>query len=406
MPDRRPRLSLCIPTRNRPACAQRTLVDLLGNPRRDVEIIFADNSDAALSLAAFAATVDDPRLTYLPPADRGLSMPANWTRAVAACRGDWIVVIGDDDFFDLDMVGCLDAIEARATDVDCIGWNRLSFAWPDSRRIPGNMALQLGNRAAETPRAQFFDRLFGWRGASHVPSSAYSIYHGAVRRDLVEKIARRYGDLFEHAVVDYEWSCKLAVDATRFLYVERPFSVAGVSAESNSAAAGDFTRSRANHRAMIAEHGAGEEASEWISGFPFGPHLGVAGCILGVQHWFKQKYGVDYGGWQENFVKALVRDCENGDGRDGFDQQVVACRSALAAFEDGRWLAEFRPCYRSRKQAQALTGLRGGTLYIDETVADTPAQALRFVRQIVEPFESLTFLIEPADRPSTTASFA
>lgn len=406
MPDRRPRLSLCIPTRNRRACAQRTLVDLLGNPRRDVEVVFADNSDDAASLAAYAATIDDPRLIYLPPEGRALSMPENWSRAVAACRGDWIAIIGDDDFFDLDMVDCLDAIKPQAADVDCIGWNRLSFAWPDSRHTPGNMALQLGNRAVETSRAEFFDRLFGWRGASHVPSSAYSIYHGAVRRDLVETIAARYGQLFEHPVVDYEWSCKLAVEANRFLYVERPFSVAGVSADSNSAAANDFARSQANYHALIVEHGPGEEASRWMSGFPFGPHLGVAGCILGVQHWFRQKYGLAYDDWQESFLKALVRDCENGKSRQAFEQQVAACRAALAGFEDGRWLSAFQPRYRSRAQARAFTGLRGATLYIDETVADTPAEALRFARQIVGPLDALTYHVEPAHRPLSTASFA
>jgi hypothetical protein len=395
-----------VPTRNRKACAHRTIVDLLSNPRRDIEIIVADNSDDILSLAAVIAATEDPRLIYLPPTGRALSMPENWSRAVQACSGDWIAVIGDDDFLDLDLVDCLSAIEARAPDIDCVGWNRLSFAWPDSRRTPGNIALQLGNRAVETSRAAFFDTLFGWRGASHVPASAFSIYHGAVRRDLVDRITGRYGGLFEHAVVDYEWSCKLAVEATRFVYVERPFSVAGVSAESNSAAANDFARSQVNYRLLIAQHGAGEDASGWMEGFAFGPRVGVAGCILGVQHWFKQKYGVVHDDWQENFLKALVRECENGGDAQSFNQQVAACRAALEVFDDGRWLPSFQPRFRSRTQARAFTGLRGQTLFIDEAVAETPCEAMRLARQIVGPLETLSLLFAPSSGPVATASFA
>ena len=54
-----PALSVCVPSRNRQHTFQQTIRDLLASPRRDVEFVFADNSDDPTIADDFMAGIDD-----------------------------------------------------------------------------------------------------------------------------------------------------------------------------------------------------------------------------------------------------------------------------------------------------------------------------------------------------------
>jgi glycosyltransferase involved in cell wall biosynthesis len=393
------RLSICVPSRNRQRYFQQTIVDLLDSARTDVEFVFADNSDDPSLMDGFVAGLVDPRIVYLPSAPEALTMPDNWERALKAASGDWVVFIGDDDYVDPDLVSLIDAVSLRAVNVDVIGWSRLTFKWPDFRAHPGNMCIQLGNRAATFSRQQVIDTLFRWRRASHVPSSPFSIYHGALRRSLIDRFLTLYGRMFEHDVVDYECACKVAVNAGHIVYLERPLSVLGVCPSSNSAAANDYQQSAANYRALVKAQGRGEEGSFWMGDFPFGSHLGVAGCIIAVQHWFKEKYDFPVDGWQESFIGALERECANATSEKTFSLQADACRRALSRYRNGQYLDQFRPVYTVRDKVAAFTGMAGNTLFIDEAAAQTPALAQRLAGQIVDAAENIQFELRDHSGP-------
>ncbi len=69
----RPRLSICVPSRNRQTWFAQTINALLENPRDDLEFVFADNSDDATIMAdVIKAHRDDPRVVFLPPARRSI----------------------------------------------------------------------------------------------------------------------------------------------------------------------------------------------------------------------------------------------------------------------------------------------------------------------------------------------
>lgn len=392
------KLSICVPSRNRQVYFQQTIRDLIANPRADVEFVFADNSDDPRIMNDFMAGLSDPRIRYLPAEDRCLQMEDNWERTVDAARGDWVAVIGDDDYLDPDLAGLIRETEARAPETEAIGWIRLTYKWPGFRPYAGNMNVSLTNRALKFPHALLVQRLFQWDQASHMPANPFGIYHGAVRMDVARKMRARYsGRFFEHPVVDYEFSCKLLHSARHMVYLEQPFSVLGTCADSNSAAANNFKKSLENYEELMRATGGGEEKSHWMAGFPFRGHIGIAGSIMGVQHWFKTKYRYPVDGWEENFVRALAEDCRHSQSREAFDLQVELCTRALADWKGGRLLQRFNPSYVERQNVPAYTGIHEHLLYIDEDIgcAETPAEVYAVVRQIVTRPQDIAYEFGP-----------
>jgi glycosyltransferase involved in cell wall biosynthesis len=398
-----PRLSICVPSRNRQIYFQHTIRDLLRNPRGDIEIVAADNSDDPAIMNAFMATRADPRLRYLPSTDRCLPMEDNWERVLEAATGDWIVVIGDDDYVDPDLADILAGIALRAPQTEMVGWARLTYKWPGFREFAGNMTLPLTNRVTRYPQQALVDRLFRWEQATHMPANPFTIYHGAVRRDFAQALKARYGGRhFEHPVVDYEFGCKVVNSARHLVYVERSMSVLGTCPESNSAAANNFEKSLENYETLIRETGGGEEMSALMGDFPFRGHLGIAGAIMSVQHWFKTKYRFPVDGWEANFARALALDCRHSESRRAYDLQVELCRRALSGWRRGRFLEHFQPVYIERRNIPAYTGMKDGYLYVDERIggAETPGRLHDIVKQIIGRPDDLVYAL---GEPKTTS---
>ena len=390
----RPRLSICVPSRNRQVYFQQTIRDLIRDPDPDIEFVFADNSDDPRIMDEFIAGIDDPRVQYLRSEDRCLAMEDNWERTAAAARGEWISIIGDDDFIDTSLCGILAEIQRQAPETECVGWSRLVYRWPNYRPTPGNIAVQTGNKAFRFPREQLIGGMFRWENAGRVPSDPFTIYHGAVRRGMLDKIHATFGRRhFEHPVVDYEYACKIIHSARHLVYLQRPISVLGACQESNSAAVNNFEKSIENYETLLQETGGGAEASEWMRGFPFKAHLGLAGCVMGTQHWFKSKYSFPVEGWEKNFVVALAKDCSFSETRRAFDLQVELCRRTLADWRGGAYLKFFEPCYVEKADLPAYTGLSGDALYLDDRIGDacTPAEVFAIVRAIIDRPEDISY---------------
>lgn len=117
-PDRRdpgPALvSIAIPTFNRAHVIERALCSALEQTHRHLEIVISDNasSDATPQLCAAIAARDDRVRVLRRPRNSGPI--ANFNAAVAACRGDFILLLADDDWLAPDYVErCLLALHAR-----------------------------------------------------------------------------------------------------------------------------------------------------------------------------------------------------------------------------------------------------------------------------------------------------
>lgn len=389
-----PKLSIGVPSRNRQPYFQQTIRDLIRDPRPDLEFVFADNSDDPTIMNDFMAGINDPRVRYIPSIAETLPMQDNWERVMEATTGNWITFIGDDDYVDPAVVNIIEQIVARRPGADVIGWSRLNYKWPDYRPFPGNLPLSLKSIVQTVRRDEIIKDMFQWRGCSFVPAVPFSIYHGAVARSAMERVKSTYcGRYFEHPTVDIDCSLKLIFTAKEFVYITRPISVLGATASSNSAAVGRFDKALKIYENFVKEKGNAFEDGDVMAVFPFKSNLGVASSILSAQHWFKNKYGVEIDGWEENFALALAKDCGNAIERKGFDRHVELCRHAFSTWKSGKYLSAFTPRFIEREKAGVFTGLKDTTLYIHEDIANcqTPAELYAIVQDIILPMNELVF---------------
>lgn len=388
----RPKLSICVPSRNRQDCFQQTIVDLIANPRADIEFVVADNSDDPTIMDGFIAGLRDARIRYLPSEDRPLPMGDNWERTVAAATGDWVSVIGDDDYIDPDLVDQITEIESRDAAVDAIGWNRAAFQWPSARTEEKSIPFSLTNRIMRHTKDQLERRLFGWAASTYMPQCPYGIYHGAVPRRTLDRIASGFsGRFFEHPTIDYDFLHKLVSSSSNFAYINRPMSILGVAAASNSAAIGDTARlARAveDHRRV---YGDTFYETTCAAGFPFLITCGIAGNIMAAQVWFKERYGFAYDGWQENFTRAATLECSLWKDRDGFDRHVAGIEAAFRAWEGGRYLPLFQPRFTGPVEGATFWGVLDNHLYISQSVAgsETPHAFYRVLQDILPAFADM-----------------
>lgn len=91
-----PRVSVIIPTYNRAQFISSAIGSVLSQTYRDFELIVVDDGSTDGTDKVVAA-FDDPRLIYLPQANRGRSNARN--KALASARGDYIAFLDSDDLY-------------------------------------------------------------------------------------------------------------------------------------------------------------------------------------------------------------------------------------------------------------------------------------------------------------------
>jgi len=125
------KFSVLLPTRNGAQYLRETIASVLSQPYQDMELVVSDNASNEETQAIITSFAGDPRLTAIRH-EHVLPVTDNWNRALEASRGDYLVMIGDDDCL---MPGFFDTLEAaidRHGGPDCITYNGFSFVFPDS----------------------------------------------------------------------------------------------------------------------------------------------------------------------------------------------------------------------------------------------------------------------------------
>ncbi|MCD2173720.1 glycosyltransferase family 2 protein [Rhizobium sp. C4] len=393
-----PVLSICVPSRNRQLYFRQTIDALLQSERDDVQFVFVDNSDDPSNMNTFmAARAGDPRITYLPSGAQVLSMMENWERAVAAATGRYVTVIGDDDYADPDLAGFLPNLEAKVGHIDALTWSGFNYNWPVEGEPALPLKLDLNVKVTRFDKRDLIARAFRWEGALHVPLCGNSVYHGAISRALLLKIRDHFGGrFFEFPTIDYENAFKVILTGQAFYHVSRPFSVPGVCPLSNSAATKTIASEDAAVIRFNQDLGRDINDDPLLDDTPFRAGHGVTATIFVIQHWLCRKYGFPHAGYEENLIRAMVRNCENYRDRESFDAVTARYRVSLAQWQAGRYLPLFQPHFTPAPTAAPVahpliwTGIdTDANLHFAEDAAGT--------RTPGELFEVLRGLMTPAD---------
>jgi len=265
-----PLLSIAVPTHNRARYAVHAIRSLLSLQDARLEVVVSDTStDGELARwVAGSEDAKDPRLVYFRPPER-LDMTGNHNAALAACRGGYVCLIGDDDTVTADAVAA--AAWAHEQGVEVIAPNVVAnYVWPDFRsRYFGAghasrlyIAREMGHgRMADAAQAFEAALTQAAQGTDGLPK----IYHGIVDRRLLERVRQRSGQYFHGSSPDVSGAIGLAMCCERFLVVDYPLTIPGASGGSNTG------RSAMNtHKGKLSQESqtSAFEAQGWSVGVP------------------------------------------------------------------------------------------------------------------------------------------
>ncbi len=107
IPDRRPRVTVVIPTYNRADLVGAAIDSVLTQTFADLELIVVDDGSTD-DTPAVLARFTDPRVRVISQANQGISGALN--AGMRAARGEYVIMLGSDDRF---LPTCLDGLVAR-----------------------------------------------------------------------------------------------------------------------------------------------------------------------------------------------------------------------------------------------------------------------------------------------------
>jgi len=232
----KPLLSIVVPTHNRSDYAIYSIQSILSFDSPDIELIVTDTSENA-DLATAASKITDTRLVYRHVED-SLSMIENHNLAMSLATGKYVCLIGDDDTITSEALSA--ARWAATHDIEIITPIVVAnYAWPDfkSKYLGSSHAGRLyirkgfGNVSLRESKKDLLVALKrGALGTEGLPK----IYHGIVRRDLMETIKARSGAYFHGSSPDVSGAVSLAIVSSSYIEIDYPLTLPGASGKSNT----------------------------------------------------------------------------------------------------------------------------------------------------------------------------
>jgi glycosyltransferase involved in cell wall biosynthesis len=227
--DVAPRLSLIVPTRERAAYVEHSLRSCVANPEAELEILVIDNASTDGTREAVARVVD-PRIRYVRN-DQRLSMRDNFEKGLSLARGDVLCFIGDDDgVFPFAVARALELFDHH--DIAAVSAARASYFWPDLQTAKRNIALLPRGTGVDIRDSR--TELYGILSDNdyyRLPC----LYHGFVKRALVERIRQRQSRFFLSSQVDMFSAIALSMENVRYAFSHAPLVINGGSGRSNGA---------------------------------------------------------------------------------------------------------------------------------------------------------------------------
>jgi FkbM family methyltransferase len=340
-----PRFSIVIPTRERPDTLAFALRTCLDQEFDDFEIVVGDNCGGPRT----RQTIEELHSSKVQHvrSEKPLAMSDNWERSIAEARGDYVLLIGDDDGILAHGLRELDAL-IRREKAAIVRWTGAFYTWP-TIDLPGQanyLRIPLGRGL----------RWVDWREAVEAVvrfEACYStlpmFYNSAVHRDVIAALRRRGGRVFANQIPDVYSGFALANVAGRFLSTDVPMTVAGTSG-------GSFGVANLFHRGRSAldrefrelNRAAGFSTHPWVPDLPIFPHVPVADSFL--------------------FAKELLF---SGEQNLKLDRRSLAahCVAGLRAASEMEWregLSAIRESFKDEPQSQA---------WFDQTLGSAPYQS-------------------------------
>lgn len=237
MPKTNYLVTVVVPTHNRSKYAIACIQGLLEIASSELQIVVHDTSNDECLLAQWASSQSDSRLLYLHWSER-LSMTENHEHALALAEGEYICLIGDDDCVSSWIVQVAEF--ARENSIACLTPSITAmYSWPDfrtrllGRAHAGRLYLDSFDGALESRESRAGLRTtlrMACQGTDELPK----LYHGLVRRDLLDSLRLKHGRVFFGTSPDMSAAIGIALMVERHHVINLPFTLPGASSGSNT----------------------------------------------------------------------------------------------------------------------------------------------------------------------------
>ena len=125
------RFSVLLPTRNGGSLIEACIRSVLEQDHVDFELVVSDNANTDSTQEILRRFAGDARLKVLRQ-DQLLPVHENWTAAFDAAAGDYVLMMGDDDYLLPGSLTALDAVLRKYDNPDCVLFNGYSYVAPDA----------------------------------------------------------------------------------------------------------------------------------------------------------------------------------------------------------------------------------------------------------------------------------
>ncbi|MPT21134.1 MAG: glycosyltransferase [Pseudomonas sp.] len=230
-------LSIVVPTHNRSQYAIACVQSLLEIPSEQLQVVVHDTSTDSARLAQWAASQNDSRLRYVHWHER-LSMTDNHERALSLAEGEYVCLIGDDDSVSAQIIRVAEFASRKG--INCLTPQvKAMYSWPDFRtRLLGSAhagRLYLDSFDGTLQRLETSTGLASTLAAACQGTDALpKLYHGLVRRDILDQLRMKQGRVFLGTSPDMSAAIGLALICKEYYLVDLPFTMPGASGGSNT----------------------------------------------------------------------------------------------------------------------------------------------------------------------------
>jgi hypothetical protein len=232
----KPFFSIVIPT-TRPHYLKYSLSSVLAQTFEDFEVILAFNPKPGGP--ELGVLPDDPRIK-VTAAETFAPMHENWERGFKQIRGQWALLLGDDDCLIRHALEIVAQRIAESPRIDVILWRWGGFVvpeWPLPDRgritIPG-----FSGKVQIRPSQSVEELLYGFDPDRNGEMKVWlpSVMRGAVRNDVVRTAQQRTGSLCHPLVPDFAAAAQIVVLTEEICLLDLPLVILNHPVDSMAAA--------------------------------------------------------------------------------------------------------------------------------------------------------------------------
>ncbi len=223
-----PKISVLIPTRERAETLGPCIQTCLAQDYDNMEVLVSDNASSPATHAT-VASFSDSRLQYFRQ-DTRVSMRQNFEFLINQAKGDYIIIIGDDDGL---MPGAIRRIAQflKQNPVDVLNWTGIVYYWPNLASSGlGYLMVKygkvFGGLQSIDPKRLLNDFATG-KVNNYVHGAA--IYHGCISSRLIPYLKQPNGQFFNNHMPDVYCCVALLYAAKTMARLNHPLSISGVS---------------------------------------------------------------------------------------------------------------------------------------------------------------------------------